>query len=163
MTKYFKTLKTSDTGKKFKNLDVNIKKAQKAQRDFSDKYNFNQWRPDRWEAFGGIEVCVDFIKEPDPKNWKMVSHGEYKPKRSTKEGKRINQEMKELPVVSHHELNMCIGFKEGAPFKSIGFSSKSKNYTVFCLATNWKVKIPSDCEEITASEYENLSTKNPKL
>lgn len=69
---------------------------------------------------------------------------------------RIAAEMG-LPIVDIDELNEVVGY-EGNGFKSshIGFSSENKTYYGFILSDKWKVIPPSDCVEITPSEYKKL-------
>ncbi len=77
------------------------------------------------------------------------------PKLNSKVGKEIKKRFKEMPVISIDELNQCIGFN-GAPFKTIGFAQKNKEYFGFIIDKDWKIKVPKDCEEVTETKYNSL-------
>lgn len=151
----FKTLRTSETGKKFQEIEAKMDLVSQAVKVLANELGVEKWRPDRWAAFGGMEF-VYFKDEinPDPKIWKEGCGG-LQPKRNTKGGKVIYEKMKSLPVVTRHELNKCIGFEE-APFKTIGASFNHPEYILFNLRDDWKCDIPDDCEEITVTEYKQL-------
>lgn len=151
----FITKKNSETGKKFQKISEARKIAFNAQKAFAKKYGFKGFRPAYWVAFGGMSSCADFKENPNPFVWKRFLSGEYYPKKSTKEGKSIWQEVQDLPRVEIHDLNMCIGF-DGAPFKTIGFAENNEDYFGFIVNEGWKVKIPSDCEEVTTTKYKEL-------
>lgn len=153
---YFITKKTSETGKKFQKISEQRKVAFNAQKELANKYGFNTWRSAYWVVFGGMSSCFNFKETPNPKIWgKGSQNGEYYPKKNSKEGKAIWQEIQDLPNVGIDELNMCIGF-DGAPFKTIGYAENNKEYFGFIVDEKWKVKIPKDCEEVTTSKYNGL-------
>lgn len=153
---FFKTLKTSETGNKFKALLIEVEKTNDAQKVLANKYGFKKWRAAEWPVWGGFSSCI-FLVAPDMKIWKKTKFGndEYMPRMTSKEGKVIGIEFKEMPVVERNQLNECIG---KVPFlKTIGFSGDTnKNQFGFIVGDNWKVKIPSDCTEITKTEYDKL-------
>jgi hypothetical protein len=155
---YFKTKKNSETGKKFAEVykrgmeavdasNALIKELQK-QYPLTGRYR----KRGSFFAWGGFSA-LEFSKEPDSKVWKEILEGEYMPKRNNKEGKRIAKLIDDLPAVQNGELNLCIGFRSFT--KHIGFNA-GKEYFGFEVEKDWGVKIPSDCEEILSSEYENL-------
>ena len=153
----FKTLKTSETGKKFAVVDKNISLAIKATRKLAKEQNFKQWRGNRWGLAGGI-YSVLFEETPDLSVWKKIAPNEYSTKRSTKKGKEMWALLNELPVVFRHELNSCInldGFNFYG-FNTIGFARGHKLYYGFEVGDEWAAKIPNDCEEITTTEYNKL-------
>jgi hypothetical protein len=153
---YFITEKTSETGKKFQAISEQKKIAIKAQKELANKYNFSSYRKAYWCVFGGMSSCLNFSETPDSKIWKKnISTSEYYPKKSTKEGKLIWQEIQDLPVVDIEDLNMCVGF-DGAPFNTIGFADNNKKYFGFEVDIKWGVKIPKDCEEVLESKYNSL-------
>jgi len=152
----FKTLKTSETGIKFQKVVEKKELAFEEAKKLSDEIGFEQWRPDRWVAFGGVEFVYFKDKvNPDQKIWKDTGHG-LQPKGNTKAGKEIQEKFKNLTVVDKDDLNQCIGFN-GAPFKCIGFSYQNPDYFLFSIDESWKCQIPDDCQEITVSEYRELS------
>ena len=105
----FKTLRTSETGQKFEAITKRKDEVWASCLELANELNIKQWRGDRWEAYGGMEfVYFDEGIEPDPKIWKKTPGG-HQIKRSTKIGKEIHDKMKNLPVVSRQDLNMCIG------------------------------------------------------
>lgn len=159
MDLYYKILRTSETGKKFTEIEKRGDVCHEVLKAFLDKYGFQKYRPSRISHIGGISSCVNPSSPLDPKLWKDSGYGinEWMPKLNTKEGKAIMKEINTLPIVDIDELNEVVGY-EGNHFKSahIGFSSVNKTYYGFVLADKWKVTPPSDSEEITASEYKRL-------
>lgn len=159
MELYYKTRKDSETGKKFTEIDERRDICHKALKAFLNKYGFQKYRPSRISHVGGISSCVNPLNPLDPKLWKNSGYGsnEWMPKLNTKEGKAIMKEINGLPIVDIDELNAVVGY-DGNGFKSshIGCSYKNKTYYGFILSDEWKVTPPSDCIEITASEYKEL-------
>lgn len=159
MEKYYKTLRTSETGKKFAEIEKRGEVCYKALRAFLNKYGFQKYRPSRISHVGGISSCINPSSPLDPKIWKNSGYGrnEWMPKLNTKGGKAIMEEINALPIVDIDELNEVAGY-EGNHLKSthIGFSPKNKTYYGFVLVDEWKVTPPSDSEEITGSEYNRL-------
>ncbi|MDD3037923.1 hypothetical protein [Bacteroides sp.] len=161
MELYFKVKKDSKTGAKLNELCQRGDKCQDAVIAFLDKYGFKQYRPSRISYVGGISSCGAPVSPVDTKVWKESGCGvnEWMPKLNCKEGKAIMEEIKSLPIVDIDELNNVVGY-EGNHFKSasIGFSGDKANeeYFGFVVVDKWKAKIPSDCVEITASEYKRI-------
>ena len=159
MDLYYKTLKDSETGKKFAEINKRGDVCHAALKAFLDKYGFQKYRPSRISYIGGISSCVNPLSPLDTKMWKNSGYGanEWMPKLSSKQGKAIMAEIKALPIVDIDELNAVVGY-EGNGLKSshIGFSSENNSYFGFILSDKWGVKPPADCEEITASEYVKL-------
>lgn len=157
---YFKTLRTSETGKKFTAIIEKISVTNQASKEFAKKYDVKAWRPDGFAAFGGI-ATVMLNNPPDKKLWKLRKGktDEYVPNYKTNEGKIVEKELTGVPVVSRHELNMCIGFE--ADFKSIGFNNSDK-YFGYTTNDEWNVPVPDDCTEITRTEYLKLFGKEDK-
>jgi hypothetical protein len=152
---FYKTEKSSDTGKKFAEILIKSDLVFEAQKSMCEKYGFKEYRPAYWCVWGGFSSCI-FKNPPNIKLWKNV-HGEkneWMPRLTSKEGKQIQAEFSAMPKVQSHELNMCIGFN-GAPFKTIGFTHCDTHFG-FTVGESWKVKIPEDCTEITKSEYDRL-------
>lgn len=158
MYSYFKTPQDSETGKKFTEIEKRGDVCHEALKAFLEKYGFQQYRPSRISHVGGISSCKDPINPIDSKLWKSSGYGfnEWMPKLNCKAGVAIMAEIKALPIVDIDELNAVVGY-EGSTFKSahIGFSGGEvcKTHFGFVLADEWNVIPPSDCEEITASDY----------
>jgi hypothetical protein len=153
---YFITLKSSQTGQKFQEILDKIAFAKKSQKAFCEKYKCLKLRPDRFAVFGGVSSCAEFMYTPDPKIWKKgLGPNEFFPRASSKIGKEILQEINEMPKISRDELNSCIGY-EADMIETIGFAFSDIEYFGFSVGEDWKVEIPSDCEEITTSKYKEL-------
>lgn len=159
---YFKTLRTSETGLKFQEIEKREEECRNAVIALSDELGFESWRPVYWSAYGGVSACIfpDGVT-PDLKIWKKVNGDEYMPRLNCKDGKELNKKFEALPRVSIDELNMCIGFG-GAPFKTIGFASNNETHIGFIVGANWGCKIPNDCTEVTYTEYQTLFGKKKK-
>ncbi len=157
---YFITKKDSETGQKFQGIVEKHKIVHQARFEFCNKYGFDAYRQDAWAVYGGISSCGEFKETPDPKIWgKGSGKGEFFPKANSKDGKIIRQEIENLPVVSRHELNMCVGYEAGAPFNVIGFAQSNPEYFGFTTGNEWGIKIPADCEEVMYSKYQELFKK----
>lgn len=159
---YFKTLRTSETGLKFQEVEKREVECRNAVIALGDELGFNSWRPGYWAAYGGVSACIfpDGVT-PDPKVWKKVNGDEYMPRLNCKEGKQLDKKFASLPRVERDELNMCIGY-DGAPFKCIGFAPNNDAYFGFTVGDNWGCKIPFDCTEVTYTEYKSLFGKKKK-
>lgn len=154
----FKTKRSSETGKKFAVVEKKADECLKAQKELAKKIGYYSWRGSYACTFGGVSSVI--FKDHRSVNkvlWKNVNKSvlEWMPRLNNKEGKAIYEKMLALPRVSGHELNTCIDFN-GSPFKTIGVSFLNKTYIGFEVSEDWKVKIPSDCEEITTTEYNKL-------
>ena len=160
---YCKTLKTSETGLKFQEIEKREKECLNAVIALGDELGFKSWRPGYWSAYGGVSACIfpDGVT-PDPKVWKKVNGDEYMPRLNCKEGKELHKKFEALPRVGHEELNMCIGFDAQGPFYCIGFAPNNDTYYGFIVGANWGCKIPDDCTEVTYTEYQTLFGKKQK-
>lgn len=151
---YYKTLKSTKTGKKFEELVVKIQETSAEQKRLCTKYGFEQYRPHGFYAWGGFSSCI-FKVAPNKKDWKNVfdSKDEWMPRLTSNVGKAIQKEFEAMPAVTRKELNSCIGFNQH--FKSIGFDWCDTHFG-FSVKEDWGVKVPSDCEEITKTEFNKL-------
>ncbi|MFT4168033.1 MAG: hypothetical protein QM653_02790 [Dysgonomonas sp.] len=157
MDKYYKVPRDSETGKKFLKIEERKQECFKAVKEFIKDFGATQFRYSRWSLWGGIDSII-FEKEPNLKVWKKVGYQEYYPKANSKEGKELISKMKELPTVDFNELNSIVGYKTDW-YGHIGFSHGDKDFFGFIIDSDWKANIPTDCIEITASEYEILNVK----
>lgn len=164
MSLYYITKKTSATGCKFQAIFEKYDIAFSAQKALSKKYGFEEWRHAYWVIYGGIS-SVRKIKDLDTKVWKKVTEVDnesYSPKKSSKLGKIIHEDFKNLPVITIEELNNCIGFEEKM-FKSIGVAFNNESYVGFITDEKWNITVPKDCEEVTLTKYNELfKITNPK-
>lgn len=156
---FYKTSLQSETGKKFAEFIDRRKKCEKAQDDLVKKVGAKSCRIGYWRVHGGVSSFI-FDNPPDQKHWKRVRMNEYMPKLNTKVGKQIDEKISNLPQLQPNDLNSCIGWKPGI-FKSIGYVyDKSADVVGFAVLPEWldEITIPSDCQEITYSEYKSIST-----
>jgi hypothetical protein len=158
MSLYYITKKESETGKKFNDVFVKFVSIREAQLDLCEKYKFRKLREQSSLAFGGITSCGGFEKTPDSKIWKKLktangTDDEYFPKKSSKEGKKILDEFKQISILPYSELNECIGFNDA--FGSIGFY-QNEEFFGFSLNEKWNFKVPDNCEEITTTRFNEL-------
>lgn len=151
----FKTLRTSQTGQKFEAVFEKMEKANHEILPVLKQLGVESYSRYRHFAAGGI-FAVKFEEGtiPDPKKWRKVEYG-YKPRQNTKEGKKLYSLLESLPSVSRNELNQCVGF-DGYPFKNIGVNNAHPVFFLFELGDNWQFTPPSDCQEITVAEYNEL-------
>ena len=80
------------------------------------------------------------------------------PKLSSTKGKEIRKEFEALPRVTNEELNAIVGYDED--MCCIGYATNNENYFGFIVDEDWDANIPSDCEVITKSKYNQLFPKN---
>jgi hypothetical protein len=160
---YYKTKRTSDTGLKFQEVAKMMKECTAANSALSDRYGFKRWRHANFMAWGGISAVIfsesdddgNYVR-PDSSFWKEVRGG-YLPKRNTADGKKAYDEFLKLPVVEAKTLNDIVGYKPDSPWSHIGFSFGNDSLFLFSIANDTDFTCPSDCEEITYSEYKSLS------
>lgn len=154
---YFITPKDSKTGKKFQKIADKLDVCFENQKALAEKYGFTSWRGERWVVAGGISsVIFPQGTTTDTKVWKEVRDGEYMPRLNIKQGKTIQADFDQAVTISKAELNACIGWDEGFS-KHIGFCKANDEYFGFTIEEDWTdIVIPSDCTEITTSEYKKL-------
>lgn len=150
---YFKTLKTSETGKKIASVLKRKTEAENEAEKLVAEIGATKHADGYWAVFGGISR-VDFEEDPDSKLWKR-EHDGWLPKRNTKKGKEIYNKIKALPVVNRFEVNEAVGFK-GGPFKCIGLNWLHEYYYGFAVGDDWDFTPPEDCIEITVTEYKAM-------
>lgn len=153
---YYITEKTSTTGRKFQEVVNKMIIAHKELEAFTEKYEFQEYRQAHWSVYGGISSCCSFKETPNPKIWgKGVKSGEFMPKKNSKIGRAICDEINQLTIVSSDELNQCIAF-DGAPLCTIGFNRNNETHFGFQVSEKWDVAIPDDCQEVLTSTYNIL-------
>lgn len=152
----FKTLRTSITGQKLALIEAELRTCKEAQLALSKELGFATWYADRFAAAGGIEAVLFKDGADIPKHW-ISRDSAYYPDKRYKEGKRIQALFDNLPTVSRHELNSCIGYD--SVWNQLGFSYGNPTYFGFFLDEKWAVVVPDDCDEILTSEWKGLFGK----
>ena len=159
---YFKVLRTSETGKRFKVVSDKMDECTKQIHALSEKYGFKRWRHFNFEVWGGLSAVLfaekedeEFLNRPSSSLWTEVRGG-YLPKRNTKIGKQMYEEFKQLSTVGIKELNEVVGYKPDSPWAHIGFSFRHPLYFLFETKDGIPFTPPYDCVEIMYSEYESL-------
>ena len=162
MELYYKTRKDCETGIKFSAVQKRADECKKIAFDFCEKHGFKTYRPGRESFEGGISSFADPTGNVDSKVWKRSTYGsnEYYPSERTKVGKQILQETRALPYVDIDELNNIVGYASGGWKSShIGYCFSDSEYILFSVLEEWNVKVPSDCIEITGTEYKRIQGK----
>lgn len=160
-TIYYKTEKTSETGKKMQSLidkGKNIKKLIKA---FLVEIGASNYGTRSYCAFGTGITAIEFKEEPNMKTYKKFKdfEGYYQPRMSSTEGRIINEKMTNFEVISRDEINEVIDFNSF--LQHCGYAiSKKNNCFGFCIDSEWKHTMPTDCVEVTYTEYNNTFNKN---
>lgn len=159
-TMYYITKKTSDTGKKFAEVNNKMIEAFNSRKEFCVKHDIKTFRGDLWAVEGGLSAIIfeDNITI-DPKIWKNVnsSKNEWMPRLNTKAGKEFQKKIDLLPTVSRSELNSCINWD--GRWSHIGFQTTNSEYYGFTTNEKWDLTIPEDCEEVTSKRYKELFKK----
>lgn len=161
MELYYKVKRDSETGNKFADVFKREDECFTHVKAFLDKYGFKQYRPSRTSVSrsGISSVIVPKGMEVDKRIWRKSKDGdnEVMPRRNTKEGLDVAYEIDTMPIVDIDEINNIVGYdSDGWKSSHIGWSEKNEEYYGFSLLDTWKANIPSDCEEITGSEYSKL-------
>lgn len=158
---YYKTLRTSTTGKKFAAIQIKMNAAAKAQNDLCKQFKIERFRPSPIAVAGGFS-SVMFQKGVvvDTKLWRNVEgdKNEWMPRASNKAGKEIRAIFDAMPVVWSKELNQCVTNVGISMFSHIGFGYDDEHFG-FTTNDDWKIKLPEDCEEILSSEYQKRFKK----
>lgn len=126
------TRKESETGKKFMACYKKMEAAAELTKELAISLGAIQWRWPIWKI-GGISSLI-FDTVPDKKIWRNVNGqpNAWMPKLNTKEGRRINSLIEDLPQFSRYELNQCIGL-DGWPTKLIGCDFGEGEYVGFSV------------------------------
>ncbi|UJF29873.1 hypothetical protein L0B70_00325 [Kaistella sp. 97-N-M2] len=161
MTIYFKTKKDSETGKKIQALVDRAKNAEEEINKFVDELKSDRkyLTSDRYILGTGI-VGLKFEIEPDMKVWKKF-HGfpfYYSPRMSSKEGKQLQEKLNSFDKVCRTEIGETIGFDDF--LKTPGIELNGVDYFGIAFGSDWNHSLPTDCVEITGSEYNNLKNVN---
>tara|TARA_R110000850_G_scaffold277151_1_gene424869 strand:- start:58372 stop:58848 length:477 start_codon:yes stop_codon:yes gene_type:complete len=157
---YYITEKSSKTGEKITAMLIKARDAQEAAGKFVKRVGAEKYSASQFSAFGGVSA-VYFKENPAPRLWKPVKDEEhlFRPKKNTKEGKAIAEQMAALPVVTKEELNGVVGFKSTA-WQSIGLNTNNKTLYGITLKEEWRHQMPIDCREVTVSRYRLWFGKN---
>ena len=152
---FFITKKDSETGKKFQKICEKIDFCHNEAVKIAEKYGFKEWYEHPVCASGGIyKAHFDNPDEVDLSIWRKDPNNQgYIPRKNTKKGKKLYNELQNLPVVTPTELNLCIGWEKG--IVHIGFK-EGKEYFGFSTNSKYEIIIPKDCREITETEYNNI-------
>jgi hypothetical protein len=154
---YYKTPKGSETGKKFAALESKINKSKDAIKKLGEKFGFDQYRGDYHQGIIGYFSSICFDSPPNENAWRIVRTGEYMPKLSAASGRKIQSMLDAVPKVEDQDANDCINFKSDGS-KVIGMAfPKASDFYLFYILSEWGIDVPSDCEEITYSQYNQLS------
>ena len=155
-TIYYKTLKTSDTGRKFQDLVDKAKIIQLEIETFCAAINAT-----KKYAYKGIMAtglgAVEFIESPDMKLWKKYPslEGYYTPRLSSKEGKELQKKFYSFETIKKFAVNDIIGLK--AFLYTCGYYNDTPSgFFGFMIESSWNHTMPADCVEITFGEFEKL-------
>lgn len=155
---YYITKKDSDTGKKFAEVYAKIEKASDETRALAKELGAKKFCTARWEVSGGLEAVI-LPSGTDNKalrlNKKFGFDNAYVPNLKTKEGRELKEKIANLFTVSKNELNDVVGYDDGY-FSNIGYNIKNPDYYAFMIKEEWKLKMPSDCEEITTTKFNEM-------
>lgn len=154
MSKYYKVPKDSETGKK---LIIERNKINESSNAFFELAT-------DLGATGAMIIplngqCTGFAFDvaPDLKVWKYEGYPNiYFPKGNSKAGKAILARINEIPQNGSTTLNKVVGVNY--PFSSIGCQCpENGNFYGISCGDKLQFTAPSDCIEITCTEYGNLS------
>ena len=158
MERYYKTKIDSETGSKIKALLDKAAEFDRQEEVLRKKYGFGKsWTSSFY--FRSLDI-VEFKEEPDMTVWKRMKevHNGYYPRARSK-NKEILKDFTDLNElqIRRDDLDTIIG-NDGI-FTQAGFDFDVPGIYIFIVESDWKCKIPEDCEEITNVEYGELMSK----
>lgn len=156
---YFKTPKTSETGKKFQVL---IDRSIVAHEDIKNFVN-DVGASDRYStgSYYTLNTGANGFMFDNPVNttvWKKVHtlpQGDLWYPRSTKAGKPLLERLDKIDKIHTSEVDKVIGYS--SIFNHIGWNQGAKgDHFGFIIDSDWGHTMPEDCTEITGTEYTEL-------
>lgn len=163
---YYKVPKSSPTGEQLTALRERIKSANDSALSLVQSVGAETFRPGYWAIGGGVSSIIFPAGKPDKselKHWKRgAQKGEYLPSERTKQGKELIAKIEALPRVLRDDLNRIVGYSHRWNVCGIQWN-KDADYYLINFMENWEYQIPSDCIELTRSEYKDLSRKLEKV
>ncbi len=159
---YYQVPKSSPTGEQLTALQERMQAANDAAMALITSIGAETFRYGQMTIAGGVSSIIFPAGKPEKselKHWKRGAlKGEYMPSERTKLGKELIAKIETLPRVHRHELNSIVGYKHRWNVCGIQWN-KDKDYYLISMMENWEYQIPSDCIELTQSEYKELSKK----
>lgn len=159
---YYQVPKSSPTGQLLTALQERMYAANEEALKLVQSLGAETFRPRSLSIAGGVSSIIFPEGKPDKselKHWKRGAlKGEYMPNERTKKGKELAAKIDKLPHVWRHELNSIVGYKHRWNVCGIQWN-KDKDYYLISMMENWEYQIPSDCIELTQSEFKELSKK----
>lgn len=159
---YYKTLKTSETGKKIAEVLAKAMACEAEARKIVEVIGADQWRGAKGAIAGGISALIFSKGSNIPDYLREVAHKEYFPRRNVGQGRALGNAIKGLPLVAPWELNECVGYKPKWQFSHIGivWEALEENF-LFHVSEKAAGDYlpPADCEEILTSEFLRLQGK----
>ena len=160
MERYYKTKIDSETGSKIKALLDKAAEFDRQEEVLRKKYGFGKsWTSISSFYFRSLDI-VEFKEEPDMTVWKRmkeVRNGYYPRARS--KNKEILKDFTDLNKlqIRRDDLDTIIG--NDCIFTQAEFDFDVPGIYIFIVESDWKCKIPNDCEEITNVKYGELMSK----
>lgn len=159
-TLFYKTKKSSSTGLKVEKLIKKGKKIEQEIESYLAELGAERKYVMKSRAIFGTGICaVSFTTPPDEKVWKKFPkfEGYYSPKLSSSIGKDISKRIQSFEIIEREDLNKIIGYDSF--LSHCGFGVGNKFFFGFETDSDWKHQMPSDCVEITFTEYQKLFNK----
>lgn len=156
---YYKTPKTSETGKKVAELIAKGAEIRKQIEAFIKEIGAkDQYLKNQRMLFGTGICAVQFDETPDFVLWKKFRSYNgpetfYEPRLNAKEGRALAARFSSFGEVERSDLDNCVGWDSF--LQNIGFDNNDTHF-YFALDPDWKHPMPKDCVEITTSEYLNV-------
>lgn len=161
MYKYYKTSRDSDTGRKISVLRARIADFDVKVEELRKKYGFQRVTLRGFfckELFG-----VEFSEEPDMTVWKKVKNAPdnvYAPRAQSKSVLKDFAKVNKYSIM-RSELDSIFGNDDLS--HSVGVDFTVPEVYLFYAEHDWKMKIPSDCTEITNLEFAKLTATSTEL
>jgi hypothetical protein len=159
---YYKVPKSSPTGERLTALQERMKAANDAAMELIKSIGAETFRYGHWTIAGGVSSIIFPAGKPEKselKHWKRGKlKGEYMPSERTKQGKELIAKLRSLPRVDRNDLNNIVGYHD--KFNVCGIMwNREMDYYLVEFMENWKYEVPADGEELTRSQYVELSKK----
>ena len=155
---YYKISKESELGLKIKNLITTGQQSAKEIEAYVQELGATNYLVnDRYLLNTGISA-VEFVDEPDMKIWKKFDTRKfpdyYAPRLGSKKGKEIQTKFDLFKKVKREEIDLLIGNVSFC--RSCGIALGGTDFYGIVIEDDWELKMPSDCIEVTFTEYKKL-------
>lgn len=145
---FYYTQKDSESGKRIEVLYKKKIKGLEVGLEFYNQHGFFIWIDPNNRLIACFHPTA--LGQERFKNWRNISNA-YLPDNRTKEGKRMSQQLANIPQYTPEEISEC-GIKKGNLLE-LDFNEENN---LFGIMLNEEQPIPQDCTRIFKEQFESL-------